>query len=156
EDGMRGFHVTGVQTCALPISLNAGSASFDVQQDAGRVLLDDAGTGSASPVDVAHLKLSGQVRLPAGAQVASGGATTAVLDGEEGLLWVLPFEGATSFDAEELEPTAEVEGAGAVAVSQDGTVFVAVPSTGTLWTVETSSRGVADGEPTESALPVGK
>src|SRR5690606_40673885 len=96
EDGMRGFHVTGVQTCALPISLNAGSASFDVQQDAGRVLLDDAGTGSASPVDVAHLKLSGQVRLPAGAQVASGGATTAVLDGEEGLVWVLPFDGATS------------------------------------------------------------
>ncbi|MTG91065.1 hypothetical protein GJV82_19295, partial [Cellulosimicrobium sp. BIT-GX5] len=93
---------------ALDGTLNAGSASFDVQQDAGRVLLDDAGTGSASPVDVAHLKLSGQVRLPAGAQVASGGATTAVLDGEEGLLWVLPFDGATSFDAEELEPTAEV------------------------------------------------
>src|SRR5690606_13722077 len=58
---------------ALDGTLNAGSASFDVQQDAGRVLLDDAGTGSASPVDVAHLKLSGQVRLPAGAQVASGG-----------------------------------------------------------------------------------
>ncbi|NDO89909.1 tandem-95 repeat protein, partial [Cellulosimicrobium cellulans] len=141
---------------ALDGTLNAGSASFDVQQDAGRVLLDDAGTGSASPVDVAHLKLSGQVRLPAGAQVASGGATTAVLDGEEGLLWVLPFEGATSFDAEELEPTAEVEGAGAVAVSQDGTVFVAVPSTGTLWTVKTSSRGVVDGEPSSSTLPVGK
>ncbi|NDO89610.1 tandem-95 repeat protein, partial [Cellulosimicrobium cellulans] len=141
---------------ALDGTLNAGSASFDVQQDAGRVLLDDAGTGSASPVDVAHLKLSGQVRLPAGAQVASGGATTAVLDGEEGLLWVLPFEGATSFDAEELEPTAEVGGAGALTVSREGTVFVAVPGTGTLWTVETSSRGVVDGEPTESALPVGK
>ncbi|WP_196217322.1 hypothetical protein, partial [Cellulosimicrobium composti] len=60
------------------------------------------------------------------------------------------------FDAEELEPTAEVEGAGAVAVSQDGTVFVAVPSTGTLWTVKTSSRGVVDGEPSSSTLPVGK
>src|SRR5690606_16438031 len=127
---------------ALDGSLNAGSASFDVQQDEGRVLLDDQGTGSASPVDIAHLKLSGQVRLPAGAQVASGGATTAVLDGEEGLLWVLPFDGATSFDAEKLEPTAEVEGDGVLTVSQDGTVFAAIPSTGTLWTVGTTSNGV--------------
>ncbi len=57
---------------AMDGTLNAGSASFDVQQDAGRVLLEDAGTGTASPVNVAHLKLDGLVRLPAGAQVASG------------------------------------------------------------------------------------
>ncbi|WP_253705785.1 Ig-like domain-containing protein [Cellulosimicrobium sp. 72-3] len=140
---------------AMDGTLNAGSASFDVQQDAGRVLLEDAGTGTASPVDVAHLKLDGQVRLPAGAQVASGGATTAILDGEEGLLWVLPFDGATSFDAEELDPTVEVEGDGDVVVAQDGTVFVAVPSTGTLWTVRTTARGAVSGEPASTTLPVG-
>ncbi|WP_253691243.1 Ig-like domain-containing protein [Cellulosimicrobium protaetiae] len=140
---------------ALDGTLNAGSASFDVQQDAGRVLLDDAGTGTASPVSVAHLKLDGQIRLPAGAQVVSGGATTAILDGEEGLLWVLPFDGATSFDAEKTEPTAEVEGGGDLTVSRDGTVFAAIPSTGTLWTVATTSKGTAEGDPTSSALPVG-
>ncbi|WP_285821159.1 Ig-like domain-containing protein [Cellulosimicrobium sp. Marseille-Q4280] len=133
--------------------LVAGSASFDVQQDEGRVLLDDEGTSTASPVEVAHLTLDGQVRLPAGAQVASGGATTAVLDGEEGLLWVLPFDGATAFDPEETEPVAEVEGDGALTVSGDGTVFVAVPSTGTLWTVGTTSKGTAE-EPEELDLPV--
>ena len=141
---------------AMDGTLNAGSASFDVQQDAGRVLLEDAGTGTASPVDVAHLKLDGQVRLPAGAQVASGGATTAILDGEEGLLWVLPFDGATSFDAEKLDPTAEVGGDGALTVSEDGTVFVAVPSTGALWTVETTSKGAVSGDPASTSLPVGK
>ena len=45
---------------AVDGTLNAGSASFDVQQDAGRVLLEDSGTGTASPVSVAHLKLDGQ------------------------------------------------------------------------------------------------
>ncbi|WP_253691548.1 Ig-like domain-containing protein [Cellulosimicrobium protaetiae] len=141
---------------ALDGTLNAGSASFDVQQDAGRVLLDDAGTGTASPVSVAHLKLDGQIRLPAGAQVVSGGATTAILDGEEGLLWVLPFDGAASFDAEKLDPVAEVGGEGALTVSRDGTVFAAIPSTGTLWTVATTSKGAVEGEPSSSALPVSK
>src|SRR5690606_40521204 len=28
EDGIRGFHVTGVQTCALPISIGAGGGSL--------------------------------------------------------------------------------------------------------------------------------
>src|SRR6266511_5997298 len=28
EDGIRDFHVTGVQTCALPISTSTGGASF--------------------------------------------------------------------------------------------------------------------------------
>ncbi|MBE9926217.1 fibronectin type III domain-containing protein, partial [Cellulosimicrobium cellulans] len=141
---------------AMDGTLNAGSASFDVQQDAGRVLLDDQGTSTSSPVDVAHLKLTGQIRLPAGAQVASGGATTAILDGEEGLLWVLPFDGATSFDAEKLDPTAEVGGDGALTVSEDGTVFVAIPSTGALWTVETTSKGAVFGDPASTSLPVGK
>ncbi|MBD5786499.1 tandem-95 repeat protein [Cellulosimicrobium terreum] len=141
---------------AIDGTLLAGSASFDVQQQAGRVLLDDTGASSASPIDVAHLSLDGQVRLPAGAQVASGGATTAVLDGEEGLLWVLPFDGATAFDAEAMDPTAEVGGDGALTVSRNGTVFVAVPSTGTLWTVPTTVRGTTSGEPSTSALPVAK
>ncbi|MEV8179914.1 Ig-like domain-containing protein, partial [Cellulosimicrobium funkei] len=141
---------------AMDGTLNAGSASFDVQQHAGRVLLDDQGTSTSSPVDVAHLKLTGQIRLPAGAQVASGGATTAILDGEEGLLWVLPFDGATSFDAEKLDPTAEVGGDGALTVSEDGTVFVAIPSTGALWTVETTSKGAVSGDPASTSLPVGK
>ncbi|WP_158068943.1 Ig-like domain-containing protein [Cellulosimicrobium sp. CUA-896] len=139
---------------ALDGSLVAGSASFDVQQQEGRVLLDDGGTSTASPVDVAHLELSGQVRLPAGAQVASGGATTAVLDGEEGLLWVLPFDAATAFDEEETEPVAELGGDGELAVSRDGTVFAVVPSTGTLVTVETDAAGEPDGDPRESSLPV--
>ncbi|MBD5785575.1 tandem-95 repeat protein [Cellulosimicrobium terreum] len=141
---------------AMDGSLLAGSAAFDVQQDASRVLLDDTGSSAASPIDVAHLSLDGQVRLPAGAQVMSGGGVTAVLDGEEGLLWVLPFDSATSFDAEETKPVAQLGGDGALTVAQDGTVFAAVPATGTLWTVHTSVTGEPEGDAQTSTLPVEK
>ncbi|MHA7132112.1 Ig-like domain-containing protein [Oerskovia turbata] len=138
---------------ALDGSLLAGSASFDVLQDAGRVLLVDDGAGSVSPVDVARLKLDGSVRPPTGAQVAMGGSTVAVLDGEEGLLWVMPFAAAQGFDAESTEPTAEVGGDGEVQVSQDGTAYVVVPATGTLTKVVTSPAGEAQ-EVTTTSVPV--
>ncbi|WP_338404040.1 Ig-like domain-containing protein, partial [Cellulosimicrobium arenosum] len=141
---------------ALDGTLLAGSASFDVQQDASDVLLDDTGSSAAAPIDVAHLSLDGQVRLPAGAEVVSGGGVTAVLDDEEHLVWVLPFDGATSFDAQETEPVAELEGDGALTVSRDGTVFVAVASSGELTTVRTASDGTVEGDPQTSSLPVDK
>ncbi|WP_169801374.1 hypothetical protein, partial [Cellulosimicrobium funkei] len=57
---------------------------------------------------------------------------------------------------EKLDPTAEVGGDGALTVSEDGTVFVAIPSTGALWTVETTSKGAVSGDPASTSLPVGK
>src|SRR5687767_729863 len=77
---------------ALDGVLNANAASFDVEQDAQRVLLDSSSDSSASPVNPAQLILDGSMELPAGAQVVSGGATTEVYDEDEGRLWVLPFD----------------------------------------------------------------
>ncbi|GAB2500709.1 Ig-like domain-containing protein [Promicromonospora xylanilytica] len=138
---------------ALDSTLLAGSSTFDVQQDEGRVLLTDAGASSASPVDPAQLALAGPVQAPRGAAVASGGPATAILDPEDGRLWVLPFDGVTAFDEEELEPTVEVGTGGRLTVATDGTVFVAVPSDGTLYRVDTGTQG-APGEVTENDLPV--
>lgn len=138
---------------ALDSTLLAGSSTFDVQQDEYRVLLTDAGASSASPVDPAQLVLAGPVRAPRGALVASGGPATAILDPKDGRLWVLPFDGVTAFDEEELEPTAEVGAGGRLVVATDGTVFVAVPEDRTLYRVETGVQG-APGEITESELPV--
>ncbi|WP_321575259.1 Ig-like domain-containing protein [Oerskovia douganii] len=138
---------------ALDGSLLAGSASFDVRQSAGRVLLVDDGSGSASPVDVARLKLDGSVRPPVGATVAMGGSTVAILDGEEGLLWVMPFSSAQGFDPESTEPTAEVGDDGALQVAQDGTTYVAVPTTGRLTKVATSAGGEVQGV-TTTDLPI--
>jgi hypothetical protein len=138
---------------ALDSTLLAGSSTFDVQQDEYRVLLTDEGASSASPVDPAQLVLAGTVQAPRGALVASGGPATAILDPDDGRLWVLPFDGVTAFDEEELEPTAEVGKGGRLTVATDGTVFVAVPSDQKLYRVDTGTQG-APGEVTESDLPV--
>jgi hypothetical protein len=139
---------------ALDGTLLANAVSFDVSQDAQRVLLASGSDSSASPVDPAQLDLSGTLKLPAGAQVASGGAASAVFDGESGRVWVLPFDGAVSFDAEKSEPVLEDVGAGAqLTVGRDGTVVVASPGDQVVWTVETGERGTPE-EPVQGRLPV--
>ncbi|MGI5189403.1 Ig-like domain-containing protein [Promicromonospora sp. CA-289599] len=140
---------------ALDGVLLANAASFDVEQDAQRVLLDSSSDSSASPVNPAQLILDGSMELPAGAQVASGGATTAVYDEDEGRLWVLPFDGAVGYDEKKLKPTLKVGKGGKLAVGKEGTVFLAVPADAKLYTVPTSGQGVP-GESEESSLPVGR
>ncbi|MFD7026050.1 Ig-like domain-containing protein [Promicromonospora sukumoe] len=135
---------------ALDGVLLANSTSFDVEQDAQRVLLDSVSDFSASPVNPAQLSLDTTMKFPAGAQVAAGGATTAVYDGETGRTWVMPFDAAT-FDEKENKPTLTVGTGGTLAVGREGTVHVAVPGDGTLWTVPTSTQGVAE-DADESSL----
>ncbi|WP_425955086.1 Ig-like domain-containing protein [Xylanimonas sp. McL0601] len=129
------------QSQAIDGTLLAGSTDFDVQQQAQRVLLTDAGTSSASPVDPAHVELGGALHAPKGALVASGGSTAAVLDPERGRLWVLSFDAVGSFDEEKTKPVATIKGGGALAVSQGGTVFVAAPAQHALYTVPTGDSG---------------
>jgi hypothetical protein len=129
------------QSQAIDGTLLAGSSDFDVQQQAQRVLLTDAGTSSATPVDPAHLELGGTLRAPKGSLVAAGGATTAVLDADSGHLWVLSFDAVASFDEEKTKPVAKVRGGGGMAVSREGTVYVAAPRQQALITVPTSSAG---------------
>ncbi|MCP2263724.1 Fibronectin type III domain-containing protein [Promicromonospora thailandica] len=140
---------------ALDGTLLAGSSTFDVQQAAYRVLMTDPGAATANPVDPAQLALDGTMTVPAGAVVASGGATTAVLDPDDGRLWVLPFEGAAQFSEADLDPTAELAPGARLAVATDGTVFAAVPAQGRLVTVHTGAAG-APGEVDESELRVSK
>ncbi|WP_275006244.1 Ig-like domain-containing protein [Promicromonospora iranensis] len=140
---------------ALDGTLLSGSSTFDVQQAEYRVLMTDPGAATASPVDPAHLALQGTMTVPAGAVVASGGPTTAVLDPDDGRLWVLPFEGSAQFSEADLEPTAEVAPGARLAVAMDGTVFVAVPAQGRLVTVRTGVTG-SPGEVSEAELSVGE
>jgi fibronectin type 3 domain-containing protein len=137
---------------ALDGVLLANTPSFDVEQDAQRVLLDKVADSSASAVNPAQLALNGTMRFPAGAEVVAGGPTTAVYDRKTGRAWVLPFDSA-SFDEKRLKPTVKAGRAGQLAVSNNGTVFLAVPADGKLYTVETSSHGVAQSVE-ESLLPL--
>ncbi|PUB25947.1 fibronectin type III domain protein [Promicromonospora sp. AC04] len=132
--------------------LQASSTGFDVEQDAQRILLNSASTSSASPVNAAQLALDSTMELPAGAQVSSGGPTTAVYDPETGRAWVMPFDSA-AFDEKKLKPTVKAGKGGRLTVGNDGTAFLAVPSDGKIYTIPTSAQGVAD-DVQESSLPV--
>ncbi|MFC7025099.1 Ig-like domain-containing protein, partial [Promicromonospora thailandica] len=137
---------------ALDGSLLASATGFDVEQDAQRVLLDSPGDSSASPVNPALLSLDATMKFPPGAQVAAGAATTAVYDPESGRAWVLPFDSAT-YDEKKSRPTVKAGPGGVVTVGDDGTVYLAVPADGTLYTIPTGAQGVP-GDVEESELPV--
>ncbi|HEV6952094.1 MAG TPA: Ig-like domain-containing protein, partial [Promicromonospora sp.] len=138
---------------ALDGTLLANSTSFDVEQDAQRVLLNKLSDYSASPVNPALLSLDTTMKFPAGSKVAAGAATTAVYDPESGKAWVLPFEQG-AFDEKKTKPTVKAGPGGAITVADDGTVFLAVPQDGTLYTVPTGAHGVPE-EVKESELPLG-
>src|SRR5690606_39307049 len=59
EDGIRDFHVTGVQTCALPISQRVDVTFRWIEKDMeGRVLVDEAATYGVRytfPIELEHL-----------------------------------------------------------------------------------------------------
>src|SRR5207302_3402700 len=63
EDGIRDFHVTGVQTCALPISVSAPTQT--VSPSLGRELARDLGVSHASAVVVGTIIGSGIFLVPA-------------------------------------------------------------------------------------------
>ncbi|MCK9792675.1 Ig-like domain-containing protein [Isoptericola sp. 4D.3] len=121
---------------ALDGVLLAGSSAFDLDQQAGQVLVEDEGTGAANVVDIARLRYHSTTPLPGGARTAMGGGRVAVLDEESGALWVTTVEALPSLDTKEADPTAELEGAAQVVVSESGTTYAVVPGRDTLWTVE--------------------
>ncbi|BDZ41265.1 fibronectin type III [Paraoerskovia sediminicola] len=135
---------------AIDGTLLASSGSFDVIQHAGDVLLDDDGTSVVNGIDIARLTLQGAAKLPPDADVDMQAGTVAILDGEEGLLWVLPLDRLASFDSEETEATLDVGGAGAVAVGTDGVAHAVVPGKGII------SVGLVEGADEEEGLVAGE
>lgn len=120
---------------AIDGTLLAGSADFDVEQQASEVLVPDEGNSAASIVDVARLKYHSTTAVRPTAEVTAGGGRVAVTDGESGELWVTAFDRLATLDLEDADPTLDLGGPAEVVVAQDGTVHAAVPATGLLWTL---------------------
>ena len=127
---------------ALDSTLVSSSTSADVLQQAETVLAYDPSLGTLSPVDVADSKLRGTAKLPTDAQVGLGGASTAILAPDSGLVYVVPAAGVASFDTKVTKPVAKVGKGAVLAVGTDGTVHVADRS-GDLTTITTTDKGTA-------------
>src|SRR5690606_40410679 len=96
EDGIRDFHVTGVQTCALPISDGHGSApgafesSLDVQQVSGPYggeeghPVDGDGDGGAVGVQIGRASCRERGEIPGGGVSSKEKAVTRMVEHKEG------------------------------------------------------------------------
>ncbi|PJJ77321.1 fibronectin type III domain protein [Sediminihabitans luteus] len=130
-----------------------GSATFDVLQDAGQVLLDDSSSAAAKTIDPARLDYTATADLPEQATVAMAGAAVAVVDGKKDELWVLPFEDLRRFDAEETEPTATLGGPSLLVGATTGDVYAVSAAAGQVVHVATDADG-NPGEVSTSSLDV--
>ncbi|MGI6879084.1 Ig-like domain-containing protein [Microbacterium sp. gxy059] len=130
----------------------AESDQVRVLQTGPHVFVHDAGNNSLSRVDGAAMVLGERVMVDAGSSVQQGGETLAILEPEDGALFVMPAAEMGSFSVEESEPTLEVPSDAVVTVGVDGAVHVASASQRTITTIETTRDGSPADEPVERQI----
>lgn len=120
--------------------LNVASQQFELLQSGGTVLVrvDDR----LRSIDVRIPQSRGETTLPAGAVLALGGPTAAVLDPLTGALWVADGLTIGTTDYEMTEPNFVVPGGDDVVVGVDGVVHVLDRDAGLVLRVERGSQPV--------------
>src|SRR6185312_13122043 len=97
--------------------------SFDILQSGSSVFVVDNTDGSLTTVDPAMVALTDSAEIPAGADVALGGSTVAILDPSSGDLWVTAADEVGSFEVQGTDPIASLGEGADVTVGVDGTVY---------------------------------
>ncbi|WP_417554846.1 Ig-like domain-containing protein [Microbacterium sp.] len=121
--------------------LRAADENYDVLQDETAVLVVDQGSKTLTAVDPARVALTDSTTIPAGAKVALGDRTAAILDRASGDLWVTGTSSISGFDVKAADPTAELGKHADVVVAQDGTVFALSTDRGEVVTVTVDAQG---------------
>ncbi|MFG6444352.1 Ig-like domain-containing protein [Microbacterium sp. P07] len=129
--------------------LRAASDEYDITQNGSTVLVTDDKTVTA--VDPAMVVLADSADIPAGAKVALGGPTMAVLEASSGSLWIVPSAAVSGFTVEGTEPTVELGEGADVTVGQDGTVYGVSSDSREIVTVPIEDDG-EPGDPQKSTL----
>ncbi|WP_244250654.1 Ig-like domain-containing protein [Arthrobacter crystallopoietes] len=120
------------QSQLLDGGFKPASASFDVQQEAATVLLQNVDQNAVSTVSVAEMIHGAENQLPGSAKFSLGTGVAAVSDPASGQVWAVAANGLDSFTPEATQPLAE-DAPGAIAVvSNSDTVYVADPEAGRL------------------------
>ncbi|MFG6402260.1 Ig-like domain-containing protein [Microbacterium sp. P04] len=131
--------------------LRAASDDYDIVQDSATVLVTDSTDATVTTVDPAMVVLGDSADIPAGAKIALGGPTVAVLDPSAGSLWVVPARAMSGFTVEGTDPTAELGEDADVTVGRDGTVYGVSVGTGEITTIAVDENGEPE-DPSTRAL----
>lgn len=131
--------------------LRTTSDEYDILQAGETVLVVDSGDATVTTIDPALVVLTDSAQLPAGAEVALGGPTVAVLEPSSGDLWVVPAQGISAFEFQGTDPIATLGEGADVTVGTDGTVFAASTADSAILTIPVDAEG-APGEPSSRGV----
>ena len=116
-------------------TVSVKSASFDIGQAGGDVTLGETVGRTVTPVRSTSFSLGQAITLPENAVQVQGGSVLAVLDPNEGLLWVGDANEPASMSLVREDAIANDLSDGVVAVSLAGTVFAYSPGSSKLVTL---------------------
>ena len=116
-------------------TVSVKSASFDIGQAGGDVTLGETVGRTVTPVRSTSFSLGQAITLPENAVQVQGGSVLAVLDPNEGLLWVGDANEPASMSLVREDAIANDLSDGVVAVSNTGTVFAYSPGSSKLVTL---------------------
>ncbi|MFT4221026.1 MAG: Ig-like domain-containing protein [Microbacterium sp.] len=130
--------------------LRTPADDYDVLQAGNTVLVHET-TGVVTTVDPSLVVLADSASVPAGATVALGGKTVAIMDAQSGALWVVPAAGVAGFELEGTKPLVKLGAGAAVAVGVDGTVHAVSVEKRAVVTIPVDADG-APQDPSTSTL----
>ena len=116
-------------------TVSVKSASFDIGQEGGDVTLGETVSRTVTPVRPTSFSLGQSVTLPDNAVQVQGGSVLAVLDPNEGLLWVGSANEPATMSLLREDAVANDLSDGIVTVSNSGTVFAYSPGSSKLVTL---------------------
>lgn len=123
------------QISEIDASVSLDSAELDVVQDGADVFVHDIGGGTIGRVDPMYTDLRERIAVPAGAAIAYGGDTLAILDRATGKLWLLDASQPLTFDANGGEPVLTLGPNAQVVVTERGAALAYAPGTGDLFRI---------------------
>ncbi|MFJ3957565.1 Ig-like domain-containing protein [Arthrobacter sp. NPDC090010] len=104
-------------------AVTPASTSFDIQQNAGRIIVDDGVAGNLNTVDPATVKLGPDYKLPPTAEVSLGGSVVSVTDAATGKVWVTTPDELPGFNPENSPVALQGSEGQNTVTGQDGTVY---------------------------------
>ena len=121
-------------------TVSVKSASFDIGQEGGDVTLGETVSRTVTPVRPTSFSLGQSVTLPDNAVQVQGGSVLAVLDPNEGLLWVGSANEPATMSLLREDAVANDLSDGIVTVSNSGTVFAYSPGSSKLVTLTSEGQ----------------
>ena len=121
-------------------TVSVKSASFDIGQAGGDVTLGETVGRTVTPVRPTSFSLGQSVTLPDNAVQVQGGSVLAVLDPNEGLLWVGSANEPATMSLLREDAVANDLSDGIVTVSNSGTVFAYSPGSSKLVTLTSEGQ----------------